>query len=310
MTPPAPLPPSGAQFDLVQGEHHVVVTEVGAALRLYTFGERPVVDGFGVDEMASGGRGQALLPWPNRIDGGRYSFRGTALRLPLTEPERGNAIHGLTRWTNWKTADHDQATVMLSHVLHPQPGYPFTLALTIEYALSASGLAVTTTATNRGVTALPFGSGFHPYLTVGTDRVDEAVLEVPAGTFRESDERGIPTGALRSVAETEFDFRIPRPVGSTVIDTCFTDLEPDPDHLTRVRLSRPDGAAAVTVWADQAHGELLVFTGDTLQPARRRRSLAIEPMTCPPNAFASDDLGITVLEPDESVAFRWGITPW
>ena len=57
---------------------------------------------------------------------------------------------------------------MLEHDLHPQPGYPFRLALTIEYALTDEGLSVSTTATNTGPDPCPYGCGFHPYLTLGT----------------------------------------------------------------------------------------------------------------------------------------------
>lgn len=286
-----------------------MLTEVGGGLRTYTVGDRAVLDGYGADEICSGGRGQPLFPWPNRIDGGRYTFAGSDLQLALDEPERGNAIHGLTRWANWEILAHHEGRAVLGHLLHPKPGYPFTLGLTIEYALSDSGLAVKTKATNRGTNALPFGAGFHPYFSVGTDHVDDAVLQAPAGAWRETDDRGIPTGAVRPVQGTDLDFRLPRPVGSTVIDTCFTELQADGDGLTRVRLSNPDGDAGVTVWVDENHGELVVFTGDTLERPHRRRGLAIEPMTCPPNAFASSD-GVVVLGPTQSFEARWGITPW
>ena len=50
-----------------------------------------------------------------------------------------------------------------------------------------------------------------------------------------------------------------------------------------------------------------VFTGDTLEPERRRRGLAVEPMTCPPNAFRTGE-GLIVLEPGGSFTGAWGIT--
>ncbi len=78
-----------------------MVTEVGAGLREFVDGDRAIVDGYPVGEMCSAGRGQTLIPWPNRIDGGRCRFDGADNQLALTEPARGNAIHGLTRWVNW-----------------------------------------------------------------------------------------------------------------------------------------------------------------------------------------------------------------
>ena len=116
----------------------------------------------------------------------------------------------------------------MEHLIHPRPGYPFSLALGIEYALSDDGLSVTTTATNVGPDPCPYGCGAHPYLTLGTERIDSLVLRAPGGTVLSSDERGLPTG--RSPVEgTEYDFRRPRPIDSTRLDSCFTDLERDTD---------------------------------------------------------------------------------
>ena len=290
--------PSGEQFELRSGDQHAVVTEVGAGLRSYSAGGRELLDGYRADALASSGRGQLLLPWPNRIRDGVYRLDGREHRLPLNEPARGNAIHGLVRWSNWKAVEHTADTVTLALVLHPQPGYPFTLELRVEYSLASSGLSVRTTATNVGAEPCPYGSGSHPYLAVRA--VDEAVLRLPAQTVLESDERGIPVGS--APVDGAFDFREPRPVGSVQLDHCFTDLERDDDGLARV------GADGTTLWADESYPYLMVFTGDSLPAAERRRSIAVEPMTCAPNAFASGD-GLIVLEPGETHAAAWGITP-
>ena len=290
--------PSGEQFELALGDQHAVVTEVGAGLRAYSAGGREVLDGYPLDALADSGRGQLLIPWPNRIRDGVYRLDGREHQLPLNEPERRNAIHGLVRWSTWTVADRAADRVVLEHVLHPQPGYPFTLELRVEYALSDDGLSVRTTATNVGAESCPYGAGSHPYLAVAG--VDEAVLRLPAGTVLESDERGIPVGA--SPVDGELDFRAAHPVGSVRLDHCFTDLEREEDGLARVEL---DGT---TLWVDESYPYLMVFTGDALPDAERRRSIAVEPMTCAPNAFASGD-GLVVLEPGEEHAAAWGITP-
>src|SRR5436305_11719319 len=109
--------PSGEQFDLSLDDQHAVVTEVGAGLRAYSVGDRELLDGYSPDRLASSGRGQLLLPWPNRIRDGIYRLDGREHRLPLNEPERGNAIHGLVRWSNWTVADRTAERVVLEHVL-------------------------------------------------------------------------------------------------------------------------------------------------------------------------------------------------
>jgi len=298
-------PPSGEQFEIRLGVQVAVVVEIGAGLRSYSAGGRDVVDAYTSDEMCSSGRGQVLIPWPNRLLDGAYEFDGRRHQLPLNEPERGNAIHGLVRWVAWNVAEREPHRVVLAHVLRPQPGYPFSLGLEIEYALSDGGLRVRTTATNVGTDPCPYGSGAHPYLKVGTETVDDVVLRLPARTVLRADDRGIPVGSA-SVGEAELDFRIARPIGAARLDHCFTDLERGEDGLARVELHSPEGAFS-TLWLDEAHPYLMIFTGDPL-PDVARRSLAVEPMTCAPNAFRSGD-GLVTLEPGESTASAWGITP-
>jgi aldose 1-epimerase len=300
-----PLTPSGTQIELTCGDQRAVVTSVGAGLRAYSAGGRDVVDGYDADRMSPAGHGQLLIPFPNRVQGGRYDFGGRSHQLALNEPEAGNAIHGLTRWAEWMLVRAEPQTAVLEHVLHPRPGYPFSLALRVEYALAAGGLTVSVKATNVGAEPCPYGSGAHPYLTVGTATVDTAVLRVPARTVLHSDDRGIPTGS-EPVAGTAYDFRRPRPIGATRLDNAFTDLERDDDGIARVELRHPDGPASAVLWVDASHPYLMVFSGDTLPEPERRRSLAVEPMTCPPNAFRTGE-GVVNLDPDESFTSSWGI---
>jgi aldose 1-epimerase len=303
---PAVTAPSGEQIEIAGSAQRAVVVEVGGGLRAYSAGGRELLDGYEVDEACTSGRGQILIPWPNRLQDGSYEFEGRRHQLPLTEPDKGNAIHGLVREAAWTVAEREPHRVVMNHVLEPQPGYPFSLALSIEYALSEGGLSVRTTAANLGREACPYGSGAHPYLAVGTATVDSAILRVPARTVLQSDERGIPVGAA-SVEGTDYDFRRPRVIEATRLDHAFTDLERGEDGLARVELSDPRHPRGRTLWVDETYPYLMLFTGDP-RPDVARRSLAVEPMTCPPNAFRTGEALIR-LEPGESFASAWGIVP-
>jgi aldose 1-epimerase len=292
--------PSGEQVELAFDEQRAVVVGVGAGLRTYAVGERPVIDGYGADELCHSGRGQLLVPWPNRIEDGSYEFGGRTYQLPLNEPARQNAIHGLVRWSNWSIAERAADRVAFEHVLYPQPGYPFALELRVEYSLSDDGLSVRTEATNAGSEAAPYGAGSHPYLAVDQDVVDGVELRVPAATVLVADERGLPVGSA-AVADEGLDYREARPIGPAVLDHCFTDVERDADGRAEVRLG------ATTLWADESYPYLMVFTGDPL-PDVARRSVAVEPMTCAPNAFRSGE-GLIRLEPGQAHAGSWGIRP-
>jgi aldose 1-epimerase len=298
--------PSGEQVEISFEDQRAVVVEVGGGLRSYSAGGRDLLDGYGVDEQSASGRGQVLVPWPNRLQDGSYEFDGRSHQLPLTEPEHSNAIHGLVRWTAWRIAEREDHRVVMEYVIHPQPGYPFTLGLGIEYALSKGGLSVRTTARNLGSDACPYGCGQHPYLTLGTPAVDTVELQAPGQRVLISDERDLPTGS-EPVEGTEYDFRTARAIGMTTLDNAFTDLARDDDGRARVRLRDPDGGAEVTLWVDESYGYLMLFTGDT-RPDVNRRSLAVEPMTCPPNAFRTGD-SLIRLEPGASTTSNWGIAP-
>jgi aldose 1-epimerase len=302
----ARVPPSGEQIEISAGDQRVVVVEVGGGLRSYTAGGRDVLDGYGIDEESPSGRGQVLIPWPNRLQDGSYEFDGRRHQLPLTEPELSNAIHGLVRWDGWRVGERATHRVVMEHVVHPQPGYPFTLSLGIEYALSDAGLSVQTTATNLGSAACPYGCGQHPYLTLGTASVDTLELQAPGRRVVISDERDLPKGS-EPVDGTEYDFREGRTIGVTKLDNAFTDLERGDDGRARVRLGDPESGAARTLWVDESYSYLMLFTGDT-RPDVNRRSLAVEPMTCPPNAFRTGD-SLIRLEPGESTTSAWGISP-
>jgi galactose mutarotase-like enzyme len=300
-------PPSGTQWEISYGGQRATIAEVGATLREYLVENRHVLDGFSVDARADGGRGQPLLPWPNRILDGLYEFGGQRLQLPLEEVERHNAMHGLTRWLNWTPVEVTPHRVRLGLTIHPRPGYPFMLELALEYLLDASGLLVRTIARNVGDSPLPFGAGQHPYLTVGATRVDESTLHLPAAQRLElNPERLVPTGVLLATAVTAFDFRTPRSIGNAILDDCFTELERDDAGKAQVTLSDPTSGRIATLWMGGGYRYAQVFTGDTLAADKQRRGLAIEPMTCPPNAFRTG-VDLIVLRPGQTITLEWGI---
>jgi aldose 1-epimerase len=137
--------------------------------------------------------------------------------------------------------------------------------------------------------------------------IDQALMKIPALMRLEVNDRLIPTGRLLPVKGTAFDFLELRPIGSLSMDTAFATLVPDSDGLIRVQVQAPGGTLAVTLWMEPSYRFLMVYTPDaTSEVSRRRRSLAVEPMTCAPNAFRSGD-GLIVLQPGQSTSAAWGI---
>ena len=194
--------PSGAQFHISAGSQRATIVEVGGGIREYVVDGRDVLDPYPLGAMCDGAHGAPLVPWPNRLADGAYSFDGNRYQLAINEPDKHNAIHGLLRWRNWQAIEHEPDRVLMATRLHPLTGYPFLLDVQIEYALSSAGLSVTTTATNEGEMACPYGSGQHPYLSPGTGLIDTCTLQLEAASWVDTaNDRQLPTGT-RATAGT------------------------------------------------------------------------------------------------------------
>ncbi|MFT4210551.1 MAG: aldose 1-epimerase family protein [Microbacterium sp.] len=308
-------PRSGTQHVLRAGDEEAVVASIGASLRSYVHAGRDLVVPFGLDEVRPAYRGATLAPWPNRVVDGRYAFGGTAHRLPLTEPERGHALHGLAAWLDFAAVDKGPDHVTLAAVIEPQAGYPWRVLLETTYALGPDGLTQSVRATNPGEEPAPFGTGPHPYLVAGPAPLDEWTLELPASeVLQVTDDRLAPVApAPVSSDAVRFDFREPRRIGAARIDHAFTALARDAAGNASVRLTDPSGAGVAMTWST-ACPWVQIHTADLPEgPAQpgHRAGLAVEPMTCAPDAFNAArydwDAGLLALEPGAEATASWRI---
>jgi aldose 1-epimerase len=298
--------PSGDQYEISAGGYTAVVTESGAALRTLTYDGRDLVDGFGEDELSSGCRGQLLVPWPNRIRDGRYTWDGAEQQLPLTEPSRGNASHGLVRWVAWTLAERATSSVTLTYRLMAQSGYPWTLDLSVTYALGDDGLLVTQSAVNRSGSPAPYAAGAHPYLTAGPGPIDTWEVMLPAATRSLSDPERLLPVSRESVEGTVADFRTARTLGGLGLNHAFTDLVRDGSGVATTVLRDPAAGTGVELWVDATQPWLMVYTADDRPAPLHRRSIAVEPMTAQADAFRSGE-DLVRLEPGGSFESTWGI---
>lgn len=311
MTTREKRPASGTQHLLRSGDYRAVVASVGASLRVLRHrgaaGERDLVVPFDADEVRPAYRGVTLAPWPNRVVDGRYSFDGVDYVLPLTEPERGHALHGLLTWLDFDAVDKGADHVTLTAEIEPQTGYPWRLCVEATFRLSAAGLEQTVTATNMSDTVAPFGASGHPYLVAGPGRVDDWTLELPADVvLGVTEDRLIPTSEQNVDASDpdRFDFRQARRIGEARIDHAFTGLRRE-DGIARVRLTDASGAGVSIAW-DEACSWVQVHTSDVPGRPTDRIGLAVEPMTCPPDAFNSEN-SLIYLDPGSQAGGSWTI---
>ena len=246
-----------------------------------------------------------LIPWPNRLQDGSYEFDGRRHQLPLTEPEHSNAIHGLVRWVGLAGARaraaprraraRPSSTARLSVLARARRS-----STSCRRAVSPSGRLRRTSGTRR----CPYGSGAHPYLTLGAETIDDVVLRVPARTVLRSDDRGIPVGTV-AVDGTELDFRSAR---RDRRDEARQRL-----HRPRARRRGPSPASTVEV-------------GRQGPDALGRRGLSVRhglhgrhPLRATSRTRGrADDLSservpqrraLVTLEPGESHTASWGLSP-
>lgn len=291
MTAPATphFPPRAEPVVLRSGDTVASLSPEGGGLAGLTIDGREVVWGHDPRSLPVGAQGQVLAPWPNRVDRGRYHWRGRDLELPIDEPERSNAIHGLVRFERFVLAERDRTTARLVCRLPARPWWPFDLGLALTYGVVDGGLTLEVEAANLGEEPLPFGFGFHPYL-IAAERVDDVRLTLPAERVLRSDERLLPIGE-ELVEGTELDFRAGRLVGAARLNHAFGDLRRDGAPMAVATVAGEAGSLRLEV--DESIRWFMVYSGDDLPAPLRRRALALEPMTCPPNALSS---GIDLLE--------------
>jgi len=309
-------PRSGTQYTIRSGAYEAEIASVGASLRTLRHDGRDLILAYDADEVRPGFRGATLAPWPNRIVDGHYSFAGVDYELGLTEPQRGHALHGFVGWQEFAPIAQSGDAVTLAATIEPQTGYPWRVRVETTYSLGADGLTQTVRAANVGTEAAPFGTGPHPYLVAGTGALDTWTLELPAATVLEVTPDRLSPVAVHAVAGYDaerFDWRAPRVLGDVALDHAFTDVVRGDDGIATLRLSDPSGTGVQVTW-DAACPWVQVYTGDLpggpAQPFHRA-GLAVEPMTCAPDAFNDDrydfETGLLVIEPGGVAEASWRI---
>lgn len=305
--------------------HEARIVSVGATLRTYDVDGAPVVSGFAADEVCPAYRGKQLMPWPNRVGDGLYVRDDVEYRLALTEPERGNALHGLLCWQPWEATDVAADRVTCETMLYPQPGWSWTLRCRVTYGLDdADEGGLTVTPWVRNETAMPsstlqeralapFGYSAHPYVTAGEARVDDAEITLPGREWLQVDEsRLLPSGATLAESTvpvdetTRLDGRV---LGERDLDLAYTAMRADADGRWRAVVTDPSTGRSSTLWAPaDAYPWAQIFTGGALpEPARRRTGVALEPMTCGPDALRTGE-GLILLPPGDEWSAPWGLT--
>ncbi|WP_165350486.1 aldose 1-epimerase family protein [Xylanimonas protaetiae] len=303
------VPLSGEQYVLEGFGYRAEVAAVGATLRTLSAGGRELVAGFSADRLRPAMRGALLVPWPNRTADGAYTFAGETHRLPVDEPETRTATHGLLAWSPFTPGEPVEHGLELRGTLAPRPGYPWRLGVTVTFTLAEDGLRQEVEVENQSDRTAPVGIGGHPYLVAGPSSdssLDGWTLELDAAeALVPSPDRMLPERTVHVDDAPELDFRAPRTVGDTVLNHCFTGLRPAADGTVSARLRDPRGGGTQITW-DARCAFVQLYSADHPVDGVRRSALAIEPMTCQPDALNSG-VGLLAVDPWQAVGAGWRI---
>ena len=238
----------------------------------------------------------------------RTATAGAECQAPLNEPSRHDAIHGLVRWLDWSLVAHESDHVTLSCAVRPQPAYEWQLDLEITYAVDASGLTVTLhRRQRRRASRRRSASGSIPTSPSAPPTVDDLDLTVPAAAFLDPD---VPaeTPRMLPVAGTPKDFTTAR---SDRRDASWT---PRSASSRAVRTGAPSRGWRHPTRADPWNCGWMRATATSWStpptrsggPTAAARGIAIEPMTCPPDAFRSG-VDLIDLQPGATWRGSWGL---
>jgi aldose 1-epimerase len=237
-----------------------------------------------------------MYPFPSRIFQGIYRFGSEAYALPMNETARDNALHGFVHPKPFRviqqeaTPHHALITIRYDYI-GDVPGYPFSFALIVTYALNESGFVVSFRATNTGTLRCPAAFGWHPYFTLNNVPIDELELSIPAQAEVCLDDHMIPTGRQDVPANRQGAFSL----RDTQLDTPWlADFgQADERGYITTRLHWPAEEVTLEVAQDEAFPYIVVYTPP------RRDSIAIEPQTANVNAFNNQE-NLTILDPGET----------
>lgn len=303
--------PQGTRYTISAGGYSAEIVAVGASLASLRGPHGHLVRQTPAEGLRPGCNGAILAPWPNRIRDGAYEFGKQSHQLPLTEPERHNAAHGLALWERWEPVSRTEASVTLALDLVPQPGYPFEVRLEARYEVSSRGLEWQVAATNLGDESAPYAVAGHPYLVADgsdgstPDALNDWTLKIPASVYVDADmDRLLPLGTY-GVDGTPYDFREGRRLGGFPYDVALGRPARDEDGRFACELTTSEGRGVVLECGPEITW-IQVYTDDQAPGHSGRRAVAVEPMTAPADAFRSGT-DLTVIKPGRTSSAAWRI---
>lgn len=240
-------------------------------------------------------KGSKLSPFPNRIPDGKFEFKGKSYQLILNDLPANNNLHALLHNRPFEvveqSADEAGATVKLRYVYKGTDlGYPFPYELLVTYTMDVSGVKFHTQIQNTGTETLPLGDGWHPYFQF--DNLDQINMQMGPAKRLSSN--------VGNALSDEHGFEVEASLAGNALDDCFEAKE---NGEYQIFLRDQKQGIEIEICQESEIGKYKYFQ---IYTPPSRRSIAVEPVTCPPDAFNSG-IGLIKLEPKQEVSMTFGI---
>jgi aldose 1-epimerase len=288
-------------FSPVSGHRFSIVPAAGANLIDLQFKGNSVLDGYQTpEELEAGkwGKSSLLFPFPNRLDGGKYTWNGKTRQFPINNAATGNAIHGFVRDEAFEVEYVFLARTCASiRCFYDYPGdrdyYPFPFSMEVEFTLHDSGkFEFRVEVQNLHDETMPLGFGWHPYFKLA-GHVEEHALQLPACEKVAINDRLIPTGGRSQYR----DFATLTNLEDTQLDTCFQATS----SFNNYRLTLSGAGRQL-----QINAPIKQFPFFQVFTPPHRESIALEPMSCNVDAF-NNGQGLVALAPNKKWSAKMNI---
>lgn len=236
-----------------------------------------------------------LVPYSNRIRGGRFSFRGRVVALPLNFPPERHSIHGQGWQAVWRPIETTATRARLEYA-HPADAWPWAYRATQRVILTPGRLLVELALTNEGATPMPAGLGWHPYFP----RTPRARIAADVRAIWLTDAEMMPTSLEPLPAGADLGRGVD--VDAVALDNCCVGWS------GRATIEWPGDDARLTMTAESPLECLVVFT----PPGRP--FFCVEPVSHVTDAFnladaGRADTGMRVLEPGDTLRAGIALAP-
>ena len=280
-----------------------IISPVGAALLSLNLAGNQVMEKLATDrpELYAG---VVMAPWSGRVAAGAWVHPdGRKFQLPINEPARNNALHGLVFDKEFVVARSTESSVELSIEIAPSKGYPFHLKLAIAYELDGGELICSFAVKNLSTEKAPFGLGFHPYFSTKW-LGDEVFITNSAKTVYMLDQNLIDTGTQATAGSTK-DLSVGKLAVGASLDDDFTDLD-FVAGVSRTTLSNAAGNG-VEIWQEDVFRHNVIYTTDAYEAENGTvTAVAIEPCISAVNVLNTHS-DLLWIQPGQTQSGSWGI---